>query len=422
MILIISSMLLPFGVSNEGTTGQRLVNDYYTINNIDYITEDMRIQAAKAIDDALRFIPIGAISEQEFKNNVETILRSSGRNISHDKVYTSLKQTYQGLFYFYHQDDKPSTWAVNDVGKAIEFGLVPKRLQANYQQAITREEFAELIAYNFLIPRKIDLELYLKQVKTTDFKDTTLPHVKVAYSLGVISAKSSNMFDPHGKITRQEAAVMLANYSQANCNPYFYDLQQGIFTDFDQISPWALDAIDICWSLGIMRGTGSKFEPLGEYTREQAIVTMLGLYPRIDKFALGGIVIVEKNALKEGLVIEVGDDYVYFKYPTSDYTVTSSQLLNWAYSIGDRNLEPPKDEIVKLDLKGTVLKYGEEVARSKEYVKLDLGYMVGEFNANTHIAKFTRKPDSGYVGYNFTMNSTTIYYGRDRTKAPQNID
>jgi len=51
------------------------------------------------------------------------------------------------------------------------------------------------------------------------------------------------------------------------------------FVDNNQIAAWALTAVGQVQEAGIMSGVGNnRFDPQGEFTREQSIMTMLRLY------------------------------------------------------------------------------------------------------------------------------------------------
>jgi hypothetical protein len=92
----------------------------------------------------------------------------------------------------------------------------------------------------------------------------------------VIQGRGEGIFDPFSPITREEAAVMLrqtlmavgALEPQANAN----------FSDLEQAHSWARTAVSDVAGQGIMVGTGDgRFEPLGTYTREQALASFLRL-------------------------------------------------------------------------------------------------------------------------------------------------
>jgi len=161
----------------------------------------------------------------------------------------------------------PSSWAAEQVNAAIAQGLVPANLQANYTQAITRAEFCALaVALYETVKGEI--------AGRVNFTDTSDINVQKAASVGIVNGVGNNRFDPHATLTREMAAVMLANLAKAIGKP-FPNLTAR-FADIGTAASWALDGIGGVQAAGIMSGTGdNRFSPKQPYTREQSIVTIL---------------------------------------------------------------------------------------------------------------------------------------------------
>ena len=166
------------------------------------------------------------------------------------------------------QIDPPDDWAASMVEEAITRRMVPEELQNWYHRAITREEFAALAAQYLAVyyPAR------LAQSSTAPvFSDTQNMAVAQMASLGIVSGVGGGRFAPQANITRQEAAVML----QRLC--HVIGLTAGtvegniMYEDAAQIAPWAKEAVEEVRILGLMNGTGKRYEPLGLFTRQQAI-------------------------------------------------------------------------------------------------------------------------------------------------------
>ncbi|WP_051569185.1 ABC transporter substrate-binding protein [Alkaliphilus transvaalensis] len=167
----------------------------------------------------------------------------------------------------------PSDWAINEVEKAVELDLITDQLLDNFQQDITREEFAQLAVklYEALSGVKAPL------APSNPFIDTNNSEVLKAYELGIVGGISSNQFAPQQSITRQELSVMILRTIRAalpqtnNSTPITHT-----FEDENLIAPWALDAVRHLNQHGILGGVGeNKINPRGNTTREQAIVLVL---------------------------------------------------------------------------------------------------------------------------------------------------
>jgi hypothetical protein len=178
--------------------------------------------------------------------------------------------------------DSPSDWAKAEVEQAIAEGLVPEVLQGKYTDNITRGEFSKLVIAVVEAITGQDVEGFLHdkgipQAGPKPFTDTDLAEVTAAFKLGIVSGKGEGIFDPAGSITRQEAAVMLANTVKAL--ELDTTVAASAFTDGADVADWAKTAVDFVFYKGIMTGVeGNRFEPNGTYTRQQAYLTALRLY------------------------------------------------------------------------------------------------------------------------------------------------
>ncbi len=167
--------------------------------------------------------------------------------------------------------DQPSSWAVEQVNAAIAAKLVPQELQSKYKQPITRAEFCSLAVALY--------ESLAKNVITerVTFADTADINVEKAAAMGVVSGVGNNKFDPAGKLTREQAAVMLAALAKAVDKPL--PETAATFVDTSKISSWAAVQVGQIQAAGIMGGVGNNtFAPKDPYTREQSIITIMKLY------------------------------------------------------------------------------------------------------------------------------------------------
>ena len=182
--------------------------------------------------------------------------------------------------------DIPSAWAKDEVRKAMAAGLIPNDLQADYRSPISRERFCRLMVTLVEQTTGQDIDSYIasRGLAVTDpFADTDTPEVLAAYALHIANGTSATTFDPYGRVTRQEAATMLARTAR------LLGLTAGsgeAFADSAYFSPWAAQSIALISGLTdpttgakVMNGTGNDlFSPLGTYTCEQAIMTSLRLF------------------------------------------------------------------------------------------------------------------------------------------------
>ena len=168
--------------------------------------------------------------------------------------------------------DAPSEWAAVEVSEAAALGLVPAVLNSGYTKNTTREEFCDTLV---LIIAKQKPAL-MNTDNDNAFSDTQNKNVNILAALKIVSGVGEGRFNPSGSITRQEAATMLSRAAKAMGGSAAGDAAD--YADRQHIADWALDGVKYVTGANIMRGTGSGFDPLGFYTREQTVVTVLRLY------------------------------------------------------------------------------------------------------------------------------------------------
>jgi len=228
----------------------------------------------------------------------------------------------------------PSGWAQADVNRAINLGLVPQSLRSSYTNNMSRAEFALLA-----------VTLYEKERGTIGgrsyFTDTNDVNVQKAAAIGVVTGVGNNRFDPNGRVTREQAAVMLERLATAVGRPLPYH-GAPTFSDDRNTSTWAFIAIGCMQSTGIMTGTGNNmFSPKGPYTREQSIVTILRTY----NFVTGGsggtpTPPPPPASITQGVYVNNKSDYTSpGYYPTIEIRANNRFLLTENYFEGMASIE-----------------------------------------------------------------------------------
>ncbi len=173
----------------------------------------------------------------------------------------------------------PSTWAKDFVDKANANGLIPTYLDNSYQSNIKRGEFCDLVVKLIEVKKgkSIDKVVAGLGLQKGSFNDTTNNNTLYANALGIVNGIGNGLFDPNGEITREQAAVMLANTAKV----LGYDITKSpnnTFPDKASIASWASPQVNFLFEKGIMSGTGTGFEPKGKYTREQAFITIVRMF------------------------------------------------------------------------------------------------------------------------------------------------
>lgn len=174
--------------------------------------------------------------------------------------------------------DIPSEWSLDSVVKAIEINVLPETLQNNYQTAISREEFCDIV---FEILKYNNIK-FVKQENDVLFSDTDNKSINALYNLGIVNGYDKHLFMPNERITREQAATIL-NRILILFKKDILDANYKYKDDWI-ISDYARESVYNMLVCEIMFGTGNDlFEPNISFTREQAIVALLRLNDYISK-------------------------------------------------------------------------------------------------------------------------------------------
>lgn len=185
-----------------------------------------------------------------------------------------------------------SSWAVSELDKASEYGLIPDILQgADMMKPITREEFAGLA-----------VRLFEQATGTTaaaaspnPFTDTNNREILKAFKLGITQGTSDTAFSPRVLINREQCATMLLRTIKAIHPGGNYSIA-GIpdFPDQKSISSYAVEAAKYMSKLGIIKGdaqgyfmpkattTAQTAAGYGMATREAAVLMSVRSYDQMD--------------------------------------------------------------------------------------------------------------------------------------------
>lgn len=181
-----------------------------------------------------------------------------------------------------------SGWAKDAVAKAREYGFVQDYLlPQDATQPMLRKDFADMamdfVAFQIHSDRlNLDgmIEYHLKPASAKSIFIDDGGAYTLAYYLGLVQGTGGAHFSPEGKITRQEAAVMLvrAYAVYAGALPEA-ELPPNTFSDQAEIADWAKQSVALLSSWGVMQGDeDGRFAPQEYYSVEQCVVTLLRLY------------------------------------------------------------------------------------------------------------------------------------------------
>ncbi|QRN85719.1 S-layer homology domain-containing protein [Clostridia bacterium] len=182
--------------------------------------------------------------------------------------------------------DTKTHWASNYIGKLAARGIVNGVDNKFYlpDDFLTRAQFLTMLANTIS---------GLDVAKATPAGFTDVPttqwytnYVNWGFETGIVRGIDDTTFAPNEKITREQMAVMMDNFT----NSIDLVLQKTdatvSFTDGVRISPWAADSVDKIVFAGIMRGyPEGDYKPQGDATRAEAASVVYQLITIRDKYA-----------------------------------------------------------------------------------------------------------------------------------------
>lgn len=177
-----------------------------------------------------------------------------------------------------YRGSSPSSWAADEVKEAAEAGLIPSSFTGGYTGSVSRAEYCRF-AVNLIKVFSGKEPSELAEIKSGIFTDTDDESVLYAQAMGIVDGRGNGVFDPNGALNRQEAAKILINTFKVCAYLPSHTAAMPAYSDRDSIEAWAREGIWYNGEWGVMIGVGDgRFDPLGSYTREQSILTMLRLY------------------------------------------------------------------------------------------------------------------------------------------------
>lgn len=167
------------------------------------------------------------------------------------------------------------SWAARMICELANAGVVSGKTETTYAPAdnVTRAEYASLLVRAM----KLSANGAGKEFTDVAANDWYYKSVQTASALGIVSGYEDGSFRPDASITREEMAVMTQRAAEAAGRALPAQVAVS-FTDADQISGFAKDAVNALASAQIINGMGDgNFAPQATANRAQAAVIIYKL-------------------------------------------------------------------------------------------------------------------------------------------------
>jgi len=187
-----------------------------------------------------------------------------------EKEEESVTQTPETSF----PDMDSAAWAQDSVNFLYEKGIVSGDTNGNFRPLdnVKREEFVKMLVEVFALEQSTECTF-------TDVSENAWykPYLAAAQSAGIISGKSDGSFGAGENISRQDMAVMI--FRALEKAAVSIEKADGSFSDMNDISAYALEAVFALQNKGIISGVGNGvFAPLENANRAQAATIIYNLF------------------------------------------------------------------------------------------------------------------------------------------------
>ena len=172
-------------------------------------------------------------------------------------------------------------WAAENIRFVYENGIMTGDAEGSFRpdDSITREEWAKVVLSAFTIDTE-DGECDFEDV---DKAEWYYSFVAKAYMLGIVNGYDENRFGTGQTLTREDAVVMMYRVTQLARDIRAIQPADLTFTDAADISDYALEAVRMFVSAGVVNGYESgEFIPQGNITRAEAAKIICSLLNELD--------------------------------------------------------------------------------------------------------------------------------------------
>ena len=162
------------------------------------------------------------------------------------------------------------SWAEDAIYRLVEKNVINGTSENTYSPGanITRADFTTLIV------RAFDFEANTAEnfpdVESGKYYSDT---IAIAKALGIVNGGSDGKFNPTSSISRQDMMVIIARAAKVAGIELAGDVAND-FSDKDEVAAYAVDAVDLLISSGIIAGSNGKINLNGTATRAEVAVIL----------------------------------------------------------------------------------------------------------------------------------------------------
>ena len=214
--------------------------------------------------------------------------------------------------------DISNHWAKESITELFKMGIVSGSTDGNFypENNVSRAEFAKMLAGVIGIDALYNAEKTFSDVNSTSWY---YGYIMALCNHGIMKGYTDNEFRPDNSITRQEMATAIYRFLESR--DFAMD-DETEFSDINDASEYAKDAILKLGGLGLIVGTDGKFRPVDNLSRAETATVMLRIYNKLNNLDTDDISFVSKDNLENQLSFLVTE-----KLTTSEARVKEAEAL-----------------------------------------------------------------------------------------------
>lgn len=164
-------------------------------------------------------------------------------------------------------DDIDEHFAKDSIEKLYSMGIVSGYDENTFKpdNFVTRAEFSKMICLAFGIDENFD-----KAFEDVSASDWYYSYVGMMNVAGIIQGDGINFY-PNDNLTREDAAVIISRVISEKLG----ESSKSLYSDYNEVSNYAMNAVDKLTHAGIMSGFEGYFRPKASITRGEASVLIV---------------------------------------------------------------------------------------------------------------------------------------------------
>ena len=254
-------------------TGVKVINTAASINgkeitvNLPFGTNLYPVKLTLTASKMAKILVNGAAydANNNYDLNKAITIKVTSEDEATTNVYT-LKANVSAQF----TDVNPGDWYYDNVMRAVELGILSGKGNGTFapSESITRRDFAIMLAQALGHSNSEPASSPFVDVADDDYGVSSIAYL---YEKNIAAGDNEGKFNPNAKITRQEAATLLAKAFGAT------GTSSELYNDDAAIASWAKSFVYACKEAGLMKGDAGtgNFRPTSTITRAEAASAMV---------------------------------------------------------------------------------------------------------------------------------------------------